>query len=167
MAVTPVILTVYCGNHRHSIGIIMDFITSMKISASGLNVQRKRMDTISSNLANIETTRTPEGGPYRRKDVVVSSMPLAENFAVSLNRELENSVRQAVVVKVIEDQSEPILVFNPDHPDANEEGYVALPNINLMTEMVNMINATRSFEANVQAIEAAKSMALRAIDLGR
>ena len=125
------------------------------------------MDTIASNLANIETTRTPEGGPYRRKDVVVSSMPLAENFAVSLNRELENSIRQAVVVKIIEDQSEPILVFNPDHPDANEEGYVALPNINLMTEMVNMINATRSFEANVQAIEAAKSMALRAIDLGR
>lgn len=145
----------------------MDFITSMKISASGLNVQRQRMDTIASNLANIETTRTPEGGPYRRKDVVVSSMPLAENFAVSLNRELENSIRQAVVVKIIEDQSEPILVFNPDHPDANEEGYVALPNINLMTEMVNMINATRSFEANVQAIEAAKSMALRAIDLGR
>ncbi len=145
----------------------MDFITSMKLSASGLNVQRQRMDTIASNLANIETTRTPEGGPYRRKDVVVSSMPLAENFAVSLNRELENSIRQAVVVKIIEDQSEPILVFNPDHPDANEEGYVALPNINLMTEMVNMINATRSFEANVQAIEAAKSMALRAIDLGR
>ncbi len=145
----------------------MDFITSMKLSASGLNVQRKRMDTIASNLANIETTRTPEGGPYRRKDVVVSAMPLADDFAVSLTRELENSVRRAVVAKVIEDQTEPNLVFNPDHPDANEEGYVALPNINLMTEMVNMINATRSFEANVQAIEAAKSMALRAIDLGR
>ena len=145
----------------------MDFITSMKISASGLNVQRKRMDTIASNLANIETTRTPEGGPYRRKDVVVSSMPLGDDFAVSLNRELPGSVRQAVVAKIVEDQTEPILVFNPDHPDANEEGYVALPNINLMTEMVNMINATRSFEANVQAIEAAKSMALRAIDLGR
>jgi len=139
----------------------------MKISASGLNVQRKRMDTIASNLANIETTRTPEGGPYRRKDVVVSSMPLGNDFAVSLNRELAGSVRQAVVAKIVEDQTEPILVFNPDHPDANEEGYVALPNINLMTEMVNMINATRSFEANVQAIEAAKSMALRAIDLGR
>ena len=145
----------------------MDFITSMKLSASGLNVQRKRMDTIASNLANIETTRTPEGGPYRRKDVVVSAMPLADDFAVSLTRELENSVRQAVVAKIIEDQTEPNLVFNPDHPDANEEGYVALPNINLMTEMVNLINATRSFEANVQAIEAAKSMALRAIDLGR
>jgi len=145
----------------------MDFITSMKISAAGLNVQRKRMDTIASNLANIETTRTPEGGPYRRKDVVVSSMPLGDDFAVSLNRELAGSVRQAVVAKIVEDQTEPILVFNPDHPDANEEGYVALPNINLMTEMVNMINATRSFEANVQAIEAAKSMALRAIDLGR
>ena len=145
----------------------MDFITSMKISAAGLNVQRKRMDTSASNLANIETTRTPEGGPYSRKDVVVSSMPLGDDFAVSLNRELAGSVRQAVVAKIVEDQTEPILVFNPDHPDANEEGYVALPNINLMTEMVNMINATRSFEANVQAIEAAKSMALRAIDLGR
>ena len=86
---------------------------------------------------------------------------------MSLNRELANSVRQAVVARIVEDQTEPNLVFNPDHPDANEEGYVALPNINLMTEMVNLINATRSFEANVQAIEAAKSMALRAIDLGR
>jgi flagellar basal-body rod protein FlgC len=145
----------------------MDFLTSMKISSSGLSAQRKRMETISSNLANIETTRTPEGGPYRRKDVVLSAMPLENEFGSVLQNEFGGNVKQALVTDVIEDQSEPKLVFKPDHPDANEAGYVGMPNIDLMSEMVNMMSATRSFEANVTAINAAKSMALRAIDLGR
>ncbi len=145
----------------------MDFLTSLQISGSGLNVQRKRMDAISSNLANIETTRTPEGGPYKRKDVVVSSVPLGEEFATALNQEMFDKVRETVVSEIKEDQTPPKMVFNPNHPDANEEGYVAMPNINMMEEMVNLINATRSFEANVQAINSAKTMALRAIDLGR
>ncbi len=145
----------------------MDFLTSLQISGSGLNVQRKRMDAISSNLANIETTRTPEGGPYKRKDVVVSSVPLGEEFATALNQEMFDKVRETVVSEIQEDQTPPKMVFNPNHPDANEEGYVAMPNINMMEEMVNLINATRSFEANVQAINSAKTMALRAIDLGR
>jgi len=146
---------------------IMDFLTSLQISGSGLNVQRKRMDTIASNLANIETTRTAEGGPYKRKDVVVSSVPMGEEFASALNQEMFDNIRETIVSEVQEDQSDPKLVFNPNHPDANAEGYVALPNINMMEEMVNLINATRSFEANVQAINSAKTMALRAIDLGR
>ncbi|PIR00526.1 MAG: flagellar basal body rod protein FlgC [Nitrospinae bacterium CG11_big_fil_rev_8_21_14_0_20_45_15] len=145
----------------------MDFLTSMKISSSGLSAQRKRMETISSNLANIETTRTPEGGPYRRKDVVISAMPLENEFGSILQNEFGGNIKQALVTDVIEDQSEPKLVFKPDHPDANEAGYVGMPNIDLMSEMVNMMSATRSFEANVTAINAAKSMALRAIDLGR
>lgn len=145
----------------------MDFLTSLQISGSGLNVQRKRMDTIASNLANIETTRTPEGGPYRRKDVVVSSVPMGEEFASALHQEMFDNIRETIVSEVQEDQEEPKLVFNPNHPDSNEEGYVAMPNINMMEEMVNLINATRSFEANVQAINSAKTMALRAIDLGR
>lgn len=144
----------------------MDFLNSMQISASGLTAQRKRMDTIASNLANIETTRTPEGGPYKRKDVIFAALPLNE-FATALESALADHVRQVVVTEVVEDQSPPTMVYNPSHPDANQEGYVAMPNINLMEEMVNLINATRSFEANVQSVNAAKAMALRAIDLGR
>jgi flagellar basal-body rod protein FlgC len=95
-----------------------------------------------------------------------SALPLNE-FATTLEDALADHVRQVIVTEVVEDQSPPTMVYNPNHPDANEEGYVAMPNINLMEEMVNLINATRSFEANVQSINAAKSMALRAIDLGR
>ena len=144
----------------------MDFLSAMKIGASGLTAQRKRMDAIASNLANIETTRTPEGGPYKRKDVMFTALPLNE-FATTLENALADQVRQVKVTEIVEDQSAPTMVFNPGHPDANAEGYVAMPNINLMEEMVNLINATRSFEANIQSINAAKSMALRAIDLGR
>ena len=144
----------------------MDFLSAMKIGASGLTAQRQRMDTIASNLANIETTRTPEGGPYKRKDVMFTALPL-NSFSGTLSDALADQVRQVKVSEVVEDQSPPTLVFNPNHPDANEEGYVAMPNINLMEEMVNLINATRSFEANIQSVNAAKAMALRAIDLGR
>ncbi|PIQ97926.1 MAG: flagellar basal body rod protein FlgC [Nitrospinae bacterium CG11_big_fil_rev_8_21_14_0_20_56_8] len=145
----------------------MDFLTSMKISSSGLATQRKRMETISSNLANIETTRTAEGGPYRRKDVVVTAMPLGDEFAETLKNEFGETVHQSLVTDIVEDQSEPKMVYDPNHPDANESGYVAMPNINLMTEMVDMVTTQRSFEANVTAINASKAMAQRAIDLGR
>lgn len=144
----------------------MDFLTAMQVGASGLSAQRLRMDTIASNLANIDTTRTPEGGPYKRKDVLFAALPL-NPFSRTLNDALADQVRQVVVTQVVEDSSPPILIYNPNHPDANDEGYVAMPNINLMEEMVNLINATRSFEANIQSINAAKSMALRAIELGR
>lgn len=144
----------------------MDFMTAMQIGASGLTAQRMRMDTIASNLANIETTRTPEGGPYKRKDVMFAALPL-DPFSSTFNEALADQVRQVQVTEIVEDQSAPTMVFNPNHPDANDKGYVAMPNINLMEEMVNLINATRSFEANIQSLNAAKSMALRAIDLGR
>ena len=144
----------------------MDFLSAMKIGASGLTAQRLRMDTIASNLANIETTRTPEGGPYKRKDVMFTA-ELVQELAPLREDALADHVRRVAVTEVVEDQSPPTMVYNPNHPDANTEGYVAMPNINLMEEMVNLINATRSFEANIQSINAAKSMALRAIDLGR
>ena len=146
---------------------LMDFLTSMKISSSGLNVQRKLMETTSSNLANIETTRTPEGGPYRRKEVVVSAMPLEDDFNEVLKSELGENVLKTMITEIIEDQNEPRLTFKPNHPDANEAGYVAMPNVDLMTEMVNLVTSTRGFEANVTAMNAAKSMAQRAIELGR
>ncbi|MFQ5482528.1 MAG: flagellar basal body rod protein FlgC [Nitrospinaceae bacterium] len=145
----------------------MDFLTSMKISSSGLAAQRKRMEVISSNLANLETTRTPEGGPYRRKDVVISALPLPSKFNALLKDELTDHLRQVAVTGIAEDQTAPTLVYNPDHPDADERGYVKMPNINLVKEMVNLINASRSFEANIQAVNTAKSMAQRAIELGR
>jgi flagellar basal-body rod protein FlgC len=145
----------------------MDFTASMQISASGLSVQRKRIEAISSNLANIETTRTKEGGPFRRKDVVITAMPLENEFGETLKGEMGEHLNQTAVTDVIEDQTEPKLVYNPNHPDANELGYVTMPNINLMDEMVNMITASRSFEANISAITASKNMAQRAIELGR
>jgi len=145
----------------------MDFLTAMQISSSGLSVQRQRMEVISSNLANVETTQTPEGGPYRKKSVVVSSLPLENEFSSVLKNELGDTLNQVLVTQVVRDQAEPRVVFNPSHPDANKEGYVAMPNINVISEIVDMVTTTRSFEANVTAINAAKSMALRAIELGR
>ena len=147
--------------------MIMDFLTNMKISSSGLATQRKRMETISSNLANIETTRTPEGGPYRRKDVLVTAVPLADEFGNTFKNALGDKLTKVQVADVIEDQSEPRLVYNPNHPDANDLGYVAMPNIDQMTEIVNMVTTQRSFEANITALNASKAMAIRAIDLGR
>ena len=145
----------------------MDFLTAMKISSSGLSVQRKRMETIASNMANSETTRTEEGGPYRRKDVVITALPLEEQFGMHLNRELEEKLKEVLVTDIVEDQNEPRMVFNPGHPDANDLGYVAMPNIDVVSEIVDMMTATRSYEANVTAINATKTMAQRAIDLGR
>ena len=145
----------------------MDFLTAMQISSSGLSVQRQRMEAISSNLANIETTRTPEGGPYRKKSVVVSALPLENDFAAVLKNELGDTLNQVLVTQVVRDQTEPRTVFKPNHPDADEDGYVAMPNIDAISEIVDMVTTTRSFEANVTAMNAAKSMALRAIELGR
>lgn len=145
----------------------MDFLTAMQISSSGLSVQRQRMEVISSNLANVETTRTPEGGPYRKKSVVVTALPLENDFAAVLKNQLGDALNQALVTQVVKDQSEPRTIFNPGHPDANEEGYVSMPNIDMISEIVDMVTTTRSFEANVTAMNAAKAMALRAIELGR
>ena len=145
-----------------------DFFTGMRISGSGMAAQRMRMNTISSNIANINTTQTPEGGPYRRKDVVFESMPDAKSFGEIVSPTAANSNFQRVQVSdIISDRKAPMLKYEPDHPDANAEGYVAYPNINLMEEMTNMIQATRSYEANVQAVQATKDMALSALEIGR
>lgn len=130
--------------------------------------QRARMNTISSNIANINTTRTPEGGPYRRKDVVFTAMPDAKSFGDILSvNDPKSDFNRVQVTDVVYDKKAPILKYDPTHPDANEEGYVAFPNVNLMEEMTNMIQASRSYEANVQAIQATKDMALSALEIGR
>jgi flagellar basal-body rod protein FlgC len=145
-----------------------DFISGMRISGSGMTAQRARLNAISSNIANINTTQTPEGGPYRRKDVVFEAMPDARNFGEILTSTNPKSNMQRVqVTDVVSDKKAPLLKYDPDHPDANPEGYVAYPNINLMEEMTNMIQASRAYEANVSALQASKDMALSALELGR
>ena len=145
----------------------MDFSTGLRISASGLSAQRMRMNTINSNIANINTTRSPEGGPYRRKDVVFESMPDARNFGELVTMPPNDNLARVQVTDVYVDQNAVDLRYEPDHPDANPEGFVAYPKINLMEEMANMIQASRSYEANVAAIEATKQMALGAMEIGR
>lgn len=144
----------------------MDFLTGLRVGSSGMTAQRMRMNTISSNIANVNTTRSPEGGPYRRKDVVLESMPEMKSFNEILSGEQEKFQR-VQVTDITSDLRAPLLKYEPDHPDANEEGYVAYPNINLMEEMANMIQATRAYEANVSAIQAVKGMANSALEIGR
>lgn len=144
-----------------------DYSTGLRISASGLAAQRQRMNTISSNIANINTTRSPEGGPYRRKDVVFESMPDAKNFGDLVTSPPNDNYQRVQVTDIISDDKAIDLRYEPDHPDANPEGYVAYPKINLMEEMANMIQATRGYEANVSAIQASKDMAMSALELGR
>ena len=144
-----------------------DFSTGLRISSSGLSAQRMRMNTISSNIANINTTRTPEGGPYRRKDVVFEAMPEARNFGELVTTPPNDNFQRVQVTDVHVDRDAVEMRYEPDHADANEQGYVAYPKINLMEEMANMIQATRGYEANVSAIQASKDMALGALEIGR
>jgi len=141
----------------------MDFLTALTISSSALSAQRFRMDVISSNLANIHTTRTSEGGPYRRREVVFASQAVEPAF----NAELEKKLQEVEVVDIVVDPRPPKMVYDPRHPDANPQGYVGMPDINVMEEMVNMLSATRSYEANVAVINATKSMVTKALEIGR
>lgn len=145
----------------------MDFLTGMRVSGSGMTANRLRMNAISSNIANINTTRTPEGGPYRRKDVVFEAMPEQKSFGEILHSQVDRNMNRVQVSDVIVDRGAPMLKFEPNHPDANADGYVAYPNINLMEEMTNMIQATRAYEANVSTMNASKNMALSALEIGR
>ncbi len=145
-----------------------DFLSGFRISGSGMTAQRQRMNSISSNIANINTTRTPEGGPYRRKDVVFEAVPDTQTFGDVLGaNDPKADFNRVQVTDVIYDKKAPLLKYEPNSPDANEEGYVAYPNVNLMEEMTNMIQASRSYEANVQAIQTTKDMALSALEIGR
>lgn len=133
----------------------MSFFNIMKLSATGLSAQRIRINVISSNLANANTTRGENGEPYRRKDVIFEQM---------LEGEFKNGVR---VKKVIEDEKPFTLRYEPGHPDADEEGYVQYPNINPVEEMVNILEAQRSYESNLTVLNTAKQLALRALEIGR
>jgi flagellar basal-body rod protein FlgC len=145
----------------------MDYLNAFRISASGMTAQRLRMEVATSNLANINTTRTQEGGPYRRKDVVFETQPSTGAFQSALRSSLWRELSGVKVSEIIEDSRPPVKKFDPQHPDADGRGYIQIPRINLMEEMVNMMSATRSYEANVTAIKATKDMALKALEIGR
>ena len=133
----------------------MDLFTAMDISASGLRAQRTRMNVISSNIANSQTTRTPEGGPYKRRDVIFKENSFDQQLAAV---EVDN---------IVTDNTPGKRMFEPSNPDADATGYVTMPNVNMMEEMVNMISATRSFEANTIAVKSQKDMAMKSLTIGR
>lgn len=144
----------------------MDFFSAMNIASTGMTVQRTRMNITTSNLANVETTRTEEGGPYRRRSTIVAAVPLSETFDEILGDRLHDQTHGAEVSAIESDKSEGRLVYDPQHPDANNEGYVEYPNINVVNEMVNMLTASRSYEASVTAVKAIKDMANNALQIG-
>ena len=141
----------------------MNLIGTLDVNASGLTAQRKRVEIASSNLANSQTTRTAEGGPYRRKDVVFQT----SSFQNSLGAAMDEGVQGVEVSAVVEDPSPFDRRYQPGHPDADAEGYVSYPNVNVMEEMANLILASRSYEANLAAINVAKTMINRTLDIGR
>jgi flagellar basal-body rod protein FlgC len=150
----------------------MSFWNTLKISSSALYAQRLRLDVISNNVANAETTRTTAGGPYQRQDVVFTTqnnLPFLSNLLIA-NRNLDNdpsNLQGVKVSEIITDETEGPKVYDPTHADADEEGYVTYPNVNLVVEMTNMLSATRSYEANLSVVDAARTMAQRALEIGK
>jgi len=159
------------------------FLNSFDISGYGLSAQRVRVNTISSNIANAQTTRTEEGGPYRRQEVVFKAIDFNEYYNKALGESTQSAqyedplqegafgkkvnpaIMSVLVDKISRDDRQPKLKFDPAHPDADANGYVAYPNINPVVEMADLVEATRSYQANVAAFESAKDMANNAISL--
>lgn len=144
----------------------MGMFGGIDAAASGMTAERLRMDVISNNIANVNTTRTNEGGPYRRQLVLFQPRTGQNSFSQVLSQQLEagSGVR---VTGIVKDDSPLRRVYDPTHPDANNDGYVDMPNVNIVAEMVDMITATRAYEANVTSVNAAKSMAMKALEIGR
>ena len=142
----------------------MSLFSALSVGASGMAAQRARAELLVENLANAETTRTPEGGPYRRKDAVFQSAPVDSPFSSVFGRELE-SANGVTVASVVTDMRDPEKRYLPGHPDADANGYVAFPRVNPAEDMVDLMGAARGYEANVAAIGAVKDMIQRSIDL--
>lgn len=147
----------------------MSFLSSMNISASGLTAQKQRLDIISENISNIETTRTEGGGPYKRKMVVFQPIEERPNFRNILSEKtrVNNSKGGVHITQIVEDDREFKAVYNPKHPDADQDGYVLMPNVDLIKETVDAMSATRSYDANITAFNAIKMMATKALEIGR
>jgi len=145
----------------------VSLFSSLDVSASGMAAQRTRTEMLVENLANSETTRTPEGGPYRRKDVVFEEDSSLGSFSSAFNSALGGNISGVRVSETVVDNSEPERRYLPGHPDADKDGYVAFPKINPAEDMVDLLGASRSYEANVAAISAVKDMIQKSIDLFR
>ena len=146
----------------------MNLFGVMEISGSALGAQRQRAEVVAANLANAETTRTDEGGPYRRKQVVFGARHPQFRYALSAHQGAEANTLHGVEVRaVVADPSPAIVRYQPGHPDADAQGYVAYPNVNPVTEMVDLMNASRSYEANAAAVTAAKQMITQSLDILR
>ena len=145
----------------------MDFMSALDISASGMKAQRTYMNVISMNLANVKTTRTPEGGAYRRKSVAFAAAPVFNPFDKVMENEQDRELKGVVVRGIVADKRPMKKVHEPGHPDADKEGFVSYPDINVVEEMANMITTMRSYEANVQAIQDTKAMFNKAIQIAR
>lgn len=148
----------------------MSFFNSLNTSTSALTAQRLRMDVISENLANIDTTRTAKGGAYKRKAVIFKEInneaKFSSIFSDAVSKSNENSLTRGVKVdKIVEDNSPGAKEFNPNHPDADADGYVEKPNVNVVEEMVNMISANRAYEANITAVNTTKSMINKTLEI--
>lgn len=144
----------------------MDVFSAMEVAASGLGAQRVRMNALASNLANARTTRTAEGGPYRRLDPVFEAVPFQASNPAAANDPHARAVFTVQVPEIRRDQAPPQSVYDPKHPDADARGYVQLPNVNVVEEMVNMITASRAYEAGVTVMQTLKGMARSALSIG-
>ncbi|MDE3017940.1 MAG: flagellar basal body rod protein FlgC [Nitrospirota bacterium] len=149
----------------------MDINDTIAISVSALDAQRHRLNVIASNLANAQSTHTDQGGPYKRRDVVFQAAPVVPKFSGALFKAGSDPHAQAMqgvrVSRIVEDPKPGKAIHDPQHPDADAQGFVQMPNVNVMEEMVNMISASRAYEANVQTISTARTMWNRALDIGR
>ncbi len=144
----------------------MSVFGALDTSASGMTAQRLRTDIIAQNIANVNTTRDANGNVYKRKTVVFEEKS-ATTFSNALSVAIGDKSKGVKVTRIVEDQSEGRMVYDPSHPDADAEGYVTYPNVNTVMEMTNLIDASRSYEANVTAFNATKSMALKALEMGK
>lgn len=144
----------------------MDFSSAMKITASGLNAERTRMNTMASNIANARSTRTEAGGPYKRLDPVFQAVPLSTRFAELVGQPDAQASAMVEVKEIKQDESPPQQIYDPAHPDADTNGFVSLPNVNVVQEMVNMMTASRAYEAGITVMQTLKGMARSALSIG-
>jgi flagellar basal-body rod protein FlgC len=145
----------------------MDFMTALDISASGLTAERTHINIISMNLANVKTTRTEYGGPYRRKSVELAATPVDDSFSKQMRSALDRELRGVRVMNVVQDKRPFKMVYEPGHPDADQEGMVRYPDINVVEEMASMMTAQRGYEANVTTIDTIKAMYNKALEIAR
>ncbi len=148
----------------------MSFFDTLNVSASGLTAQRLRMDVLSQNIAHVDTTKTADGTPYKRRVVLFeerTQQPFSTYFQTALKSRTANQNPKGVMVaKITEDNTQGARIYQPEHPDADAAGYVTMPNVNVVTEMVNMISASRSYEANISAMNITKGMIAKTLEIG-